>query len=91
MAKGVCLFTQPEKQFRCDYHATTPTAAGEMVLAAQDHGWSATEVLGDLAELSVGTCPLAGEKSPVFFRSIGLGLEDIAIAHALYRAACAEK
>lgn len=78
-------------QVYCDYRATTPTTAGEMVLAAQDHGWSNADLRGDLAELSVGTCPMPDEGRPVFFRSVGLGLEDIAIAHAIYRAACAEK
>lgn len=78
-----------QAQVYCDYRATTPAAAGEMVLAAQDHGWTAADVRGDLAELSVGACPLPDEGGPAFFRSIGLGLEDIAIAHAIYRAACA--
>ena len=76
-------------QVYCDYRATTPTTAGEMVLAAQDHGWTADDLRGDLGELSVGTCPPPDEGRPVFFRSVGLGLEDIAIAHAIYRAACA--
>ncbi len=77
-------------QVYCDYRATTPTTAGEMVIAAEDHGWSADAVRGDLAELSVGKCPLP-DAGPIFFRSVGLGLEDIAIAHAIYRAACAEE
>ncbi|SCZ73877.1 ornithine cyclodeaminase [Epibacterium ulvae] len=76
-------------QVYCDYRATTPITAGEMVLAAQDHGWSADDLRGDLGELSIGTCPTPDDGSPVFFRSVGLGLEDIAIAHAIYRAACA--
>ena len=74
-------------QVYCDYRATTPSAAGEMLLAARDHGWSAGEVRGDLAELSVGICDLPKVDQPVFFRSVGLGLEDIAIANAIYRAA----
>lgn len=78
-------------QVYCDYRATTPTTAGEMVLAAQDQDWKCADVRGDLAELSVGTCPLPEMERPVFFRSVGLGLEDIAIANAIYRAACAQK
>ncbi|AXI46273.1 ornithine cyclodeaminase [Sulfitobacter sp. SK012] len=78
-------------QVYCDYRATTPATAGEMVLAARDHGWTVADLRGDLAELSVGTCPIPAEGRPVFFRSVGLGLEDIAIAHAIYRAACAQK
>ena len=78
-------------QVYCDYRATTPTTAGEMVLATQDHGWTVDDLRGDLGELSVGTCPLPDEDRPVFFRSVGLGLEDIAIDHAIYRAACTQK
>lgn len=74
-----------DAQVYCDYRVTTPTTAGEMVIASEDHGWLADAVLGDLAELSIGTCPLPDEGRPIFFRSVGLGLEDIAIN----RAACA--
>jgi len=81
----------PEAQVYCDYGATTPVAAGDMVLAARDHGWAAADVRGDLGELSVGSCPMPDKERPVFFRSIGLGLEDIAIAHAIYRAASAQQ
>lgn len=74
-------------QVYCDYHATTPNSAGEMVLAAQDHGWNKNDIQGDLAALVNKTCtrPIAGK--PVFFRSIGLGLEDIAAAKALLKLA----
>ena len=74
-------------QVYCDYRKTTPPSAGEMVLAAQDHGWNAEDIKGDLAELATETCALPKTGAPVFFRSIGLGLEDIAIANAVYRAA----
>ena len=77
-------------QVYCDYRATTPATAGEMVLAAQDHGWTVDNLRGDLGELSMGNCPVPDQNRPVFFRSVGLGLEDIAIAHAIYRAACAQ-
>lgn len=73
-------------QVYCDYRATTPSTAGEMVLAARDHGWSTENICGDLAELSATTCDLPKSDRPVFFRSVGLGLEDIAIASAIYRA-----
>jgi len=79
-----------DAQVYCDYRATTPTTAGDMVLATQDHGWTADDLCGDLGELSVGACPPPDDDRPVFFRSVGLGLEDIAIAHAIYRAACAQ-
>jgi L-arginine dehydrogenase len=67
----------------CDYRRTTPGSAGEMKLAAERHGWSAQRVTGDLPELSCGTCPVPSHEKPVFFRSIGLGLEDVAIAYSL--------
>lgn len=68
----------------CDYRATTPGAAGEMVLAAEG-GWSRNLIRGDLAELVVGLAPRPDYARPVFFRSIGLGLEDMALAHALHQ------
>ena len=69
----------------CDYRATTPDSAGEMQLAKQHHDWTPTLICGDLSELVAGTAkrPHAGRHT--FFRSIGLGLEDIAIANELYQ------
>ena len=67
----------------CDYRATTPSSAGEMRLATAEHGWSATSVVGDLPELTTGSAALPSYGRHVFFRSIGLGLEDVAMAHAL--------
>lgn len=67
----------------CDYRHTTPVSAGEMVLATKDHQWSADHVLGDLPELVTGACQKPLSTRHVFFRSLGLGLEDIAIAETL--------
>lgn len=69
----------------CDYKATTPTSAGEMVLAAQHGEWSSEQIVGDLADLCGDKCKLPEYNKSVFFRSIGLGLEDIAIAYAIYQ------
>jgi L-arginine dehydrogenase len=69
----------------CDYKMTTPSSAGEMVLATQGHSWSAQSIVGDLADLCAGQCPQPAYDKPVFFRSIGLGIEDIAVAHAIYQ------
>ncbi|MGC8117884.1 ornithine cyclodeaminase family protein [Metapseudomonas otitidis] len=69
----------------CDYRATTPASAGEMQLAAEHHGWQIDALRGDLPELLAGRAPRPDYQCPVFFRSIGLGLEDVALAHALYR------
>ncbi|WP_290688589.1 MULTISPECIES: ornithine cyclodeaminase family protein [unclassified Haematobacter] len=76
-----------EAEVYCDYRATTPATAGEMRLAARDHGWSADAVRGDLAELMTGRAPLPSGTGRTYFRSVGLGLEDIAMAEALFRAA----
>lgn len=69
----------------CDYKLTTPSSAGEMVLATQGHSWSAQSIVGDLADLCSDRCKLPDYDKPVFFRSIGLGIEDIAIAYAIYQ------
>lgn len=69
----------------CDYRVTTPGSAGEMRIAAEDHGWQADAIVGDLPELASGKAPLPAYERHAFFRSIGLGLEDIALANALWR------
>lgn len=74
----------PSLDVYCDYRHTTPQSAGEMVLAAREHGWSPEAIVGDLAELANDACARPTYARHAFFRSIGLGLEDMAIAHALY-------
>ncbi|NWL79883.1 ornithine cyclodeaminase [Pseudomonas taiwanensis] len=73
-----------EMDVYCDYRATTPGSAGEMLLAAELHGWSRDAIRGDLPELVSGKSARPDYSRPVFFRSIGLGLEDMALANALY-------
>lgn len=73
----------------CDYRQTTPDAAGEMQLASTLHGWHRDRIRGDLPELVTGRCPLPTADRPTYFRSVGLGLEDVAIAQALRSAAIA--
>jgi L-arginine dehydrogenase len=75
----------PGMDVYCDCKATTPGSAGEMALAAEKGVWSAERVVGDLAELCAGACPLPAYDKPVFFRSVGLGIEDVAVAHAVYQ------
>jgi L-arginine dehydrogenase len=72
-------------QVYCDYRRTTPGSAGEMLIAGEQHGWDPQAIIGDLPELLSGQTPTADPQRHVFFRSIGLGLEDIALANALYR------
>ena len=65
----------------CDYAKTTPSAAAEMRLA-QELGWSSAAILGDLPALVAGRAERPARRA--FFRSIGLGCEDIAMAAALH-------
>jgi L-arginine dehydrogenase len=74
-----------DMQVFCDYRLTTPGAAGEMLIAAEQHGWNSSAVIGDLPELLSEQVPRPSYDRHVFFRSIGLGLEDIALANALWR------
>lgn len=74
-------------QVYCDYLPTTPDSAADMRLATQNHGWSKDRILGDLAGLVCGTCDTPNSDAPVYFRSIGLGLEDIAMAHGIWKLA----
>lgn len=73
-----------DMQVFCDYRLTTPGSAGEMLIATEQHGWSKDLIVGDLADLLSEKVPRPGYNRHVFFRSIGLGLEDIALANALY-------
>jgi L-arginine dehydrogenase len=68
----------------CDDRHSTPMSAGEMVIAADDFGWSPEDVVGDLSQLVSGQVTPVLADTHLFFRSIGLGLEDIAMAKAIY-------
>jgi L-arginine dehydrogenase len=67
----------------CDYSATAPSTAGEMVIAIEEGDWTSDLLVGDLSDLVVGKVkrPMGGR---VFFRSTGLGIEDLAIASLLF-------
>ncbi len=67
----------------CDYRQTTPGSAGEMVIAEEEHGWNSADIRGDLPELVTQTAAKPDYSRHVYFRSLGLGLEDIAIADAM--------
>ncbi|WPC30400.1 ornithine cyclodeaminase family protein [Pseudomonas moraviensis] len=73
-----------DMQVFCDYRQTTPRSAGEMLIAAEQHGWHKESIVGDLADLLSDKVPRPDYQRHVFFRSIGLGLEDIALASAVY-------
>lgn len=72
-------------QVFCDYRQTTPGSAGEMLIATEQHGWDKRHIVGDLPELLSEHVQRPTYDRHVFFRSIGLGLEDIALANALWR------
>ena len=74
-----------QMQVYCDYRRTTPDAAGEMLIAREQHDWNPTAIVGDLPQLLSGQTPRPTYERHVFFRSIGLGLEDIALANAIYQ------
>ncbi|KVO22269.1 ornithine cyclodeaminase [Burkholderia ubonensis] len=74
----------PDMDVYCDYRHTTPASAGEMQRAVAEHGWRVERIAGDLPALVQRACPAPSRTRHAFFRSIGLGLEDVAIAHALY-------
>jgi L-arginine dehydrogenase len=69
----------------CDYRQTTPGSAGEMLIAGEQFGWQASSIIGDLPDLLSERVARPNYDRHVFFRSIGLGLEDVALANALYR------
>jgi L-arginine dehydrogenase len=66
----------------CDYKDTAPLTAGEMVIAIENGNWKPELLKGDLNGLITGSVrsPKTGR---IFFRSTGLGIEDLAIASLL--------
>jgi L-arginine dehydrogenase len=74
-----------DMQVFCDCRLTTPGSAGEMLIAGEQHGWDKNAIVGDLADLLSDKVQRPAYDRHVFFRSIGLGLEDIALANAIYR------
>lgn len=66
----------------CDYRATAPLTAGEMKIAIESSSWNDNNILADIPELVTGFNPPLSER-PRFFRSTGLGIEDLAIAGLL--------
>ena len=72
-----------EMDVYCDYRQTTPAHAVEMVIAARETSWRAENIRGDLPELVTGRSIKPFYKRHVFFRSLGLGLEDVAIADSV--------
>lgn len=65
-----------------DHAPAAFAAAGDLRIAAQQHGFTLDAVRGDLAGLLSGTSPAPSGDRVVFFRSVGLGIEDAAVALA---------
>lgn len=66
-------------QVFCDLRSTAPFQAGEMIIAARDHGWGHEAIVADLPELVSGK--QQGTRSGRrFFRTTGLGIADISVA-----------
>ena len=58
--------------------------AGDLILAAQE-GWSFDEVKGDLSSLVLGRTKRSSEEVTTLFKSVGVALEDLAVAKLLVR------
>lgn len=65
-----------------DHAPAAFSAAGEMRIAAAEYGFTESDIRGDLAGLLSGRSPAPTGRRPVFFRSVGLGIEDAAVALA---------
>ncbi|SOD91329.1 ornithine cyclodeaminase family protein [Streptomyces sp. Ag109_G2-15] len=63
---------------------TSLQVASELAQAAAA-GWDPATVRGDLAGLVAGHAPRPSGERPVYFRSVGLGIEDAAVAWAACR------
>ena len=66
----------------CDYRETAPVTAGEMMIAQESGDWAPDQIQGDLPELAIGKA-MPPAQGAVFFRSTGLGIEDLAVASLL--------
>ena len=58
--------------------------AGDLIQAAQE-GWSFGEVKGDLSSLVLGRTKRSSEEVTTLFKSVGVALEDLAVAKLLVR------
>ena len=74
----------PQLEVYCDFRGSAH-AVPDFVLA-QSAGWASEEIRGDLPELVSGTATRPSGKKAIYFRSIGLGIEDAAIAAVVTRA-----
>ncbi|MEO3871016.1 hypothetical protein ABGB18_19580 [Nonomuraea sp. B12E4] len=66
-----------------DHAPGAHAAAGDMRIATAEHGFTLDAIRGDLAGLVSGSAPAPTGDKPVYFRSVGLGIEDAAVALAV--------
>jgi len=83
LAREVAPEALASAEVYCDFAPAALAAAGEMRLAVEAGTWSAQDLRGDLPGLLGGTSPAPSAERPVFFRSVGLGIEDAAVALAV--------
>lgn len=69
----------------CDSAPSSLAAAGELLLAVEAGTWTAGDLRGDLPGLLAGSAAGPSGQRPVFFRSVGLGIEDAAVAALVAR------
>jgi L-arginine dehydrogenase len=84
-AREIAPEALPGMDVYCDYRPTTPSVAGEMVLASKAGLWSEERIIADLPALCSGAFKPEAFERPMFFRSVGLGIEDVAAAYALLK------
>lgn len=73
----------------CDFREAAPNIAGEMVIARARFGWSETSIIMDLPELVMSDgMPAKSRDGRRYFRSVGLGIEDVAGAAAVLGTPC---
>lgn len=73
----------PELDVYLDARSSLEVAAE--LTQARASGWDPAAVRGDLTGLVTGSAPPPSGQRPVYFRSVGLGIEDAAIAWAACR------
>jgi alanine dehydrogenase len=73
-----------------DHRDTAWTKSGDLIMAAAEGAITEAGVIGDLGEVATGACPGRTSADQVtLFDSVGIGAQDLAIAHLLYQAAIA--
>lgn len=55
--------------------------AGDLVLAIADGAYDADAIAGDLSDLATGVIGRGDERETTVFKSVGLALEDLVVAH----------